>query len=118
MHGSHPTGCDRISAPAASISMPRLTSRGTWDQRVVAEECPVALVFDGTTLAVLMATPSALRNTMQQLDDIEIAETTRLWDQYCGNDSRVEAVAIERNDALAARRDEVDDRPHAMSDAR
>ncbi|MBC9876792.1 formate dehydrogenase accessory sulfurtransferase FdhD [Bradyrhizobium sp. INPA01-394B] len=40
--------------------MPRLTSRGTQDERVVAEECPVALVFDGTTIAVLMATPSDL----------------------------------------------------------
>ncbi|QPF88337.1 formate dehydrogenase accessory sulfurtransferase FdhD [Bradyrhizobium genosp. L] len=40
--------------------MPRLTSHGTQDQRVVAEECPVALVFDGTTMAVLMATPSDL----------------------------------------------------------
>jgi FdhD protein len=40
--------------------MPRLTSSGTQDERVVAEECPVALVYDGTTLAVLMATPSDL----------------------------------------------------------
>ncbi|QOZ48904.1 formate dehydrogenase accessory sulfurtransferase FdhD [Bradyrhizobium sp. CCBAU 53340] len=40
--------------------MPRLTSRGTLDERVIAEECPVALVFDGTTMAVLMATPSDL----------------------------------------------------------
>ncbi|MDA9440172.1 formate dehydrogenase [Bradyrhizobium sp. CCBAU 51745] len=40
--------------------MPRLTSRGTRDERVIAEECPVALVFDGTTMAVLMATPSDL----------------------------------------------------------
>ncbi|WP_458194636.1 formate dehydrogenase accessory sulfurtransferase FdhD [Bradyrhizobium sp. UFLA05-153] len=30
------------------------------DERVVAEECPVALVFDGTAMAVLMATPSDL----------------------------------------------------------
>ncbi|MBR0777867.1 formate dehydrogenase accessory sulfurtransferase FdhD [Bradyrhizobium diazoefficiens] len=40
--------------------MPRLTSRGMRDERVIAEECPVALVFDGTTIAVLMATPSDL----------------------------------------------------------
>ncbi|MBR0847205.1 formate dehydrogenase accessory sulfurtransferase FdhD [Bradyrhizobium diazoefficiens] len=40
--------------------MPRLTSRGMRDERVIAEECPVALVFDGTTMAVLMATPSDL----------------------------------------------------------
>ena len=55
---------------------------------------------------------------MQQLDDIEIAETARLWDQHRGNNSRVEAVAIERNDALAARRDEVDDWLHANVGAR
>jgi FdhD protein len=40
--------------------MPRLTSRGTQDERIIAEECPVALVFDGTTMAVLMATPCDL----------------------------------------------------------
>jgi FdhD protein len=40
--------------------MPRLTSRGTQDARIIAEECPVALVFDGATMAVLMATPSDL----------------------------------------------------------
>jgi FdhD protein len=40
--------------------MPRLTSRGTQDERIMAEECPVALVFDGTTMAVLMATPCDL----------------------------------------------------------
>lgn len=60
MHGSHPARGDRVSTPTASIKMPRLTSCGTQDERVIAEECPVALVFDGTTMAVLMATPSDL----------------------------------------------------------
>ncbi|WP_246801312.1 formate dehydrogenase accessory sulfurtransferase FdhD [Bradyrhizobium genosp. L] len=60
MHGFRSTRHDRIPTPTASIRMPRLTSHGTQDQRVVAEECPVALVFDGTTMAVLMATPSDL----------------------------------------------------------
>jgi len=60
MHGSRSPRRDRASAPTASIKMPRLTSHGTQDERVIAEECPVALVFDGTTLAVLMATPSNL----------------------------------------------------------
>jgi FdhD protein len=40
--------------------MPRLTSRGVQDARIVAEECPVALVYDGTTAALLMATPANL----------------------------------------------------------
>ena len=60
MHGTRSARHDRASAPTASIRMPRLTSHGTQDERVIAEECPVALVFDGTTLAVLMATPSDL----------------------------------------------------------
>ncbi|MBU6463220.1 MAG: formate dehydrogenase accessory sulfurtransferase FdhD [Bradyrhizobium sp.] len=40
--------------------MPRLTSNRTHDERVVAEECPVALVYDGSTMAVLMASPADL----------------------------------------------------------
>jgi FdhD protein len=38
----------------------RLNREGHLDQRTVAEECPVALVYDGTTAAVMMATPSDL----------------------------------------------------------
>jgi FdhD protein len=40
--------------------MPRLTSGGTRDTCIMAEECPVALVYDGTTVAVLMASPADL----------------------------------------------------------
>ena len=46
--------------PRASIRVPRLTRDGHLDEREVAEECAVALVYDGTTAAVLMATPSDL----------------------------------------------------------
>ena len=60
MHGSQPGRPDRVFAHPASISMPRLTSGRMLDERVVAEECPVALVYDGTTLAVLMTTPADL----------------------------------------------------------
>lgn len=60
MHGSLFGGQDRVSAPTASVKMPRLTSSHSHDERVVAEECPVALVYDGTTVAVLMATPADL----------------------------------------------------------
>jgi FdhD protein len=42
------------------VSTPRLTSGGTQDARELAEECPVALVYDGTTVAVLMASPTDL----------------------------------------------------------
>src|SRR5205814_8835882 len=60
MHGSQFGSHDRMSAATASVRMPRLTSSHSRDERVVAEECPVALVYDGTTVAVLMATPADL----------------------------------------------------------
>lgn len=60
MHGSRFGGCARVSASSASITMPRLMSGGRHDEREIAEECPVALVYDGTTVAVLMATPADL----------------------------------------------------------
>jgi FdhD protein len=60
MHGSQFGARDCTVALAPSVRMPRLTSSGMNDERVVAEECPVALVYDGTTIAVLMATPSDL----------------------------------------------------------
>lgn len=60
MHGSQFGARDHASTPAAAVKMPRLTSSGAHDTRVVAEECPVALVYDGTTAAVLMATPADL----------------------------------------------------------
>jgi FdhD protein len=62
MHGTRFDRRDRVSAITASIHMPRLTSRGVQDEREVAEECPVALVYDGTTVAVLMASPADLRD--------------------------------------------------------
>lgn len=58
MHGSRFAQSDRAYEPV--VKLPRLTSSGTQDERAVAEECPVALVYDGTTIAVLMATPSDL----------------------------------------------------------
>ncbi len=58
MHGSQPNPGDPVNAPDASIRVPRLTSNRVSDERMVAEECPVALVYDGTTVAVLMASPT------------------------------------------------------------
>jgi FdhD protein len=60
MHGSQVGKRDRVKIPAASVRMPRLTSQRVSDERAVAEECPVALVYDGTTIAVLMASPTDL----------------------------------------------------------
>ena len=60
MHGSQLGTRDRVHTPSASIRMPRLTSNRVSDERAVAEECPVALVYDGTTIAVLMASPADL----------------------------------------------------------
>lgn len=51
-----------LCLPPASIGVPRLNRDGRLDQREVAEECAVALVYDGTTAAVVMATPSDLRD--------------------------------------------------------
>jgi FdhD protein len=60
MHGSQFGKRDRVKLPKAAIRMPRLTSKRVSDERAVAEECPVALVYDGTTIAVLMASPTDL----------------------------------------------------------
>lgn len=43
-----------------SVGMPRLTRDRHLDRRTLPEECPVALVYDGTTAAVVMATPADL----------------------------------------------------------
>ncbi len=48
--------------PPRSVEVPRLNRDGRLDQREVAEECAIALVFDGTTVTVVMATPSDLRD--------------------------------------------------------
>jgi FdhD protein len=60
MHGSQFGRHDDARMPASSVRMPRFNSDWTRDLRAVAEECPVALVYDGTTIAVLMATPADL----------------------------------------------------------
>jgi FdhD protein len=60
MHGSQIGPGHRVDIPAASVRMPRLTSERVSDERAVAEECPVALVYDATTVAVLMASPTDL----------------------------------------------------------
>lgn len=60
MHGSQFRKRDRVKIPDASIKAPRLSSNRVSDERAVAEECPVALVYDGTTIAVLMASPTDL----------------------------------------------------------
>src|SRR3569832_2165544 len=89
MHGSQLGRRDRVVPRTASINMPRLTSgrltsSRMLDRRMVAEECPVALVYDGTTLAVLMATPADLTDfaigfslTEGIIEDVgELAELT------------------------------------------
>ena len=49
-----------VIAKVPSVRMIRFNSDLTRDTRAIAEECPVALVYDGTTAAVLMATPADL----------------------------------------------------------
>jgi FdhD protein len=59
MHGTIRRQQDRQRWPA-TVNMPRRNAKGIKEERMLAEECPVALVFDGTALAVVMATPSDL----------------------------------------------------------
>ena len=58
--GAYDSGIDNSRTQAATLKMARLSSSRLAGERVVAEECPVALVYDGTTSAVLMATPADL----------------------------------------------------------
>ena len=47
--------------PSLSTSgMPRLTRDRRLDQRAIPEECAIAPLYDGTTAAVVMATPADL----------------------------------------------------------
>jgi FdhD protein len=62
MHGSQFGRRVNAIMPASSVRMSRVNSDQTRDFRAVAEECPVALVYDGMTVAVLMATPADLTN--------------------------------------------------------
>jgi FdhD protein len=54
------TDADRQPPLPTSVGMPRLTRNRHLDQRAIAEECAIALVYDGTTAAVVMATPANL----------------------------------------------------------
>jgi FdhD protein len=51
---------DRQPSLPTSVEMPRLTRDRRLDQRAIAEECAIALVYDGTTVAAVMATPADL----------------------------------------------------------
>jgi FdhD protein len=54
-----PNADHQLSLPT-SIAMSRLTRDRHLDQRAIPEECAIALVYDGTTAAVVMATPADL----------------------------------------------------------
>ncbi len=60
MHGSQYAQRDMIALPPASAVMKRTDHLRHVAPRVLAEECPVALVYNGTSLAVVMATPTDL----------------------------------------------------------
>lgn len=58
MHGLH---FNRLAGmPRSVVSVDRLDHRRQQAPRILAEETPVALVYNGTTLAVVMATPADL----------------------------------------------------------
>ncbi len=48
--------------PPASVEMARLSHDLTLDRRTVAEETPVALIYDGSTAGVVMVTPADLED--------------------------------------------------------
>jgi FdhD protein len=60
VHGSHFRKGDVPNLPAASVNVPWLSGDRKPDLRTVPEESPIALVYDGTTAAVVMATPADL----------------------------------------------------------
>jgi FdhD protein len=60
MHGSQFGRRNRATVPVPSVKLPLLDADRRQGMRAVAEECPVALIYDGTTVAVLMATPADL----------------------------------------------------------
>lgn len=60
MHGSHVPPRDLVALPPAAVDVLRLDHERAVARRTIAEECAVALVYDGTTAAVVMATPSNL----------------------------------------------------------
>src|SRR3954451_2708229 len=60
MRGTRARENDRIALPEPSVALTRWSSDRQAGRRVVAQECPVALVYEGTTAAVVMATPGEL----------------------------------------------------------
>ncbi len=95
MHGPQVGARDRLPSP--SLRMGRIDSSGTRDARALAEECPVALVYDGSTAAVVMATPAnlselaigfslteAIIRHREEIEELEIVTTEagvelRMW---------------------------------------
>jgi FdhD protein len=90
MHGSQLPSRDQVILPPAAVGVPRLSHDRTRDKRTVAEECPIALVYDGSALAVVMATPADLidlaigfsltegiARTTDDIDELNIVPSSR-----------------------------------------
>jgi FdhD protein len=60
MHGSHFGKGHLVELPPASVEVSRLSRHRKLNQRALPEESPIALVYDGTTAAVVMGTPADL----------------------------------------------------------
>jgi FdhD protein len=60
MHGSHFGKRDLVKMPTSSVEVSRLNQNQSLNRRSLPEESPIALVYDGTTTAVVMGTPADL----------------------------------------------------------
>lgn len=92
------------------MSLPTLTVAVPGGRRTLPQETPVAMVFDGVTHAVMMASPADLRDfaigfalTEGIVDDIAQIRELELADQPGGLEARM-WLAGDRGAALAARR--------------
>ena len=111
IYGSKFDARNRLVASARSIKVPRLGSNGTSDECVAAEECPLAIVYDVRSVAILMAMPADLTDLaigfclaeghLRELD--ELAGAFAAADVACPSGaltSRISAEMVQKSAAI------------------